>query len=135
MTTYTFSDELFSDLHKDAYGYRPRGEWHRWQAMTDEAKQSWWNSMCQTIDREEAERREEEDAARVRLVAILDRYAAAGVTGDDALRALHDVYETDGDDEYLDYQLGVAYGTIGRMRQDRRDAQEAFELGFNGGAL
>ena len=35
---YTFEDNLFSDLHKDAYGFRPR--YHRYYEASDDEKQS-----------------------------------------------------------------------------------------------
>lgn len=36
-TMYTYSEELFSDFHKDAYGFRPRG--HEFYSATPERKQ------------------------------------------------------------------------------------------------
>ena len=43
---FTYSDELFSDFHKDAYGFRPRGYHEFWNA-TPERKQEIWDDVQQ----------------------------------------------------------------------------------------
>jgi len=48
MTKYTFCENTISDLHKDAWGYRPsQGFWVRWEASNDDAKQSVWNDLIE----------------------------------------------------------------------------------------
>jgi len=47
---YTYSDELYSDIHKDAYGFRPRdGGVHCWHVLTPAQKQEAWDRMEATI--------------------------------------------------------------------------------------
>lgn len=42
---YTFDDQIFSDLHKDAYGYRPRN--HEYYTADDQRKQQIWDdTIC-----------------------------------------------------------------------------------------
>jgi hypothetical protein len=61
--TYTFSTEIFSDLHKDAYGFRPRG--HEFYDATPERKQEIWDYLCQVVeDNIVAEREHEARALR-----------------------------------------------------------------------
>ena len=43
---FTYSEELFSDFHKDAYGFRPRGYHEFWDA-TPERKQEIWDDVEQ----------------------------------------------------------------------------------------
>ena len=43
---FTYSEELFSDFHKDAYGFRPRGYHEFWDA-TPERKQEIWDNVEQ----------------------------------------------------------------------------------------
>ena len=45
---YTFSNDLFSDFHKEVYGYRPRD--HRFYAECDEEKQSIWDELGLTLE-------------------------------------------------------------------------------------
>ena len=56
MTKYTFCENTISDLHKDAWGYRPsQGFWVRWEASNDDAKQSVWNDLIDDMVKNDAE--------------------------------------------------------------------------------
>ena len=45
---YTFNETEISDLHKDAYGFRPSHSfWLEWQASSMDEKQAIWDSMIQ----------------------------------------------------------------------------------------
>jgi hypothetical protein len=46
---YTFSTELFSDLHKDVYGFRPRGHWFYDANTTDAERQDEWDYLCKRL--------------------------------------------------------------------------------------
>ena len=61
MTTFTFDDSIVSDLHKDAYGYRPSVSfWVEWKAASNEQKQKIWDNLFILNDEEmERERRVE----------------------------------------------------------------------------
>lgn len=62
---YTFSTELFSDLHKDAYGFRPRGHRFYDAATTDDERQTIWDNLQQVVvDNIAAEREHEARALR-----------------------------------------------------------------------
>lgn len=48
---YTYSDDCFSDLHKDVYGFRPRGAlMDNWNAMNADQKQTLWNCLCEELE-------------------------------------------------------------------------------------
>ena len=48
---YTYSDELFSDLHKDVYGFRPRGtSMDNWDMMGPTRKQAYWDQLCEKLE-------------------------------------------------------------------------------------
>jgi len=47
---YTFSTELFSDFHKDAYGFRPRMD-DTFYRSDDQEKQAIWNTTQEDLDR------------------------------------------------------------------------------------
>jgi hypothetical protein len=62
--TYTFDSLIVSDLHKDAYGYRPSTYfWAEWNAATDAGKQEIWDDLLQMqADAMEYDRRREDAA-------------------------------------------------------------------------
>ncbi len=46
MTTYTFDEQILSDLHKDAYGSSPsNGFWRQWSHSTMDEKQDIWDGI------------------------------------------------------------------------------------------
>ncbi len=43
---YTYDELIVSDLHKDAYGYRPREWfWEQWDAYSDDDKKIVWDNL------------------------------------------------------------------------------------------
>ena len=65
---YTFEDNLFSDLHKDAYGFRPR--YHRYYEASNDEKQEIWNDLCALLEQNEAQARQLE---KERIASFEDR--------------------------------------------------------------
>lgn len=61
--TYTFSTEIFSDLHKDAYGFRPRGHRFYDETTTDAERQEIWDYLVQVVEDNIAAEREHEARA------------------------------------------------------------------------
>jgi len=51
--TYTYDENVLSDLHKDARGFRPRSEdfWGRWAECDDDGKEAIWNGLLEELDR------------------------------------------------------------------------------------
>jgi len=47
---FTFDEYLFSDLHKDAFGFRPRG--HEFYDASADRKQVIWDATCDALDAE-----------------------------------------------------------------------------------
>ena len=71
---FTYSDDCFSDLHKDVYGFRPRGilmeEWHE---RTPRQKQELWNALCDELEENmKAEKAAEEVAVEEFEVRVQD---------------------------------------------------------------
>ena len=51
---YTFDNATFSDLHKEAFGFRPdSGDQQIWDCSSDDDKQEWWDDMCNEITTED----------------------------------------------------------------------------------
>ena len=54
MTKFTYSDELFADLYKDAFGTRPTGfSCEQWDEKSPEEKQISWDTMCKILNQNE----------------------------------------------------------------------------------
>jgi hypothetical protein len=62
--TYTFDSRIVSDLHKDAFGFRPSTYfWEEWNGASDDAKQMIWDDLQDALDRAMEYDRLREDAA------------------------------------------------------------------------
>ena len=73
---YTYSDELFSDFHKDAYGFRPRD--HEFYSAAPERKQEIGDATGQRLDRAMQEEAEMADEAVATLEAEIATVMGAG---------------------------------------------------------
>ena len=110
--TYTFDDDCYSDLHKDVYGFRPRGNAYvAWTHMTDDEKQAEWDRLCGRLDEVMKEQQEEEALAIVEFEKMVKKVMATGA-GDrlTALRWIMDASDCNGDWEYLCYHCHLPYG-------------------------
>ena len=115
-TKYTFDEQIVSDLYKEAFGVRPREEfWANWNSYSNDEKQVSWNQMIEFARAEAEEYYQEQLAAEqdleTRIIPNIQSYLN-GCSREDAIRHLHETYETDGDTEYLEYQIGVRYGYL-----------------------
>jgi hypothetical protein len=113
-TRYTFDENIVSDLYKEAFGFRPREDfWANWNSYSDDEKQVSWDQMLDIADRvAEAELECQLEAERELNEHFRRVVDIAGGTREDAIRYLHDAYDTNGSNEYLEYILGVRYGYI-----------------------
>ena len=59
-TTAKHDHNIYSDLFKDVYGYRPRGStWDRFQGLSSEDKDREMDDLCEELERELNREREE----------------------------------------------------------------------------
>ena len=115
MTQYTFDENTVSDLHKDAYGFRPcKFFWASWHEANDDFKQKIWDELIVELNKSMELEKQQQDAAIVateaRIQEILD--TVAGSTRQDAIRFLDDAYDCRGDISFLEFHLGVPYGYL-----------------------
>lgn len=128
---YTFSNELISDLHKDARGYRPVDGWmYVWENQTDKAKQVIWDMLCEELEASMAAQEEAEAKAlvefRAKIRQIMDLVSCKW---HDALRHLmvaegHEVgYNThDQDFDYFLWDQGIGYEDRIKIRNLYKEA-------------
>ena len=112
---YTFDENILSDLHKDAYGIRPSGDYFReWDLLDDDGKQDLWDILVDAVRDSIREEKRYHDMA----IAEFEGWVAQTMkivvdsTREDCIRMLHDAHETRGDVEYLEHCLGVPYGYL-----------------------
>lgn len=100
---------IFWDAYKDAYGYRPRHI--NVSAMTVAELEAELKILSTEIAVQEQERKAaEEKAAHDFEIRVQNLMLSGAKTREQALRWIHEAEETQGDDEYLCYTLGLPYG-------------------------
>jgi hypothetical protein len=98
----------FWDMYKDAYGFRPRGiDTSTW---TLEQFQEEFVILGQAIDREETLRKAAEAEAVVAFETRVQVLIGSGADDrETAIRWIHEAEETNGDNDYLAWTLGLPY--------------------------
>ena len=77
--TFTFDETLFSDLHKDAYGFRPNGlAREEWAAATDSRKQEIWDELLEALDRAQRQEEARQEASVADFRAQVERNLQLG---------------------------------------------------------
>lgn len=109
--TYTFDENTVSDLHKDAFGFRPSQNWWAdWQSMNPVAKQMEWDSLVVAVEASVARDNEDEARAVTKFEALVVKTIASGAaTREVALRWIMDASTCNGDWEFLCYMHGLPY--------------------------
>ena len=138
MTAYSFDENIVSDLHKDAYGFRPREMfWSEWNNASDDEKQEIWDDLCKALERAIQEEKEQEEFA---VIQFNDRVAKVIATGaPDRETAIRWIVRSMGLDEndlvyggsYVCWNLGLPYsmqtefdGICNRMLVNLREQEE-----------
>ena len=117
--TFNYSDDCFSDLHKDVYGFRPRGTiMEDWDSMEPAQKQAYWDELCAELEANNiAEKQQAENAvakfkARVQDVISLganDRKTALSwITGSETFYHSQDV-------EHFVWEQGILFTDYGKQ--------------------
>jgi hypothetical protein len=96
-------ESTYCDMHKDVYGVKAR--WYKAESVEQARKDL--ESLGQALDAEMArEKQYQQDAIK----AFEELAASYGGDVETAKRWQHDAYSTNGDDEFLEYHLGLPYG-------------------------
>ena len=99
---FTYSEDTFSDLYKDVYGFRPRC--HEFYDAVSERKQEIWDSLCDELEEEIAR---QNDAYARAEIAFHQRIQGAMLVGaKDEMTAIRWIIEGE---ELTEYDL--AYGS------------------------
>jgi len=125
---FTYSDDIISDLHKDAYGFRPSQRFFDdWAEYTPAEKQEVWDMLCTEMERSMKEQAESEAAALVEFrKTVAAQMALCNVTWTKAVDYLADAEDIDIDcDQDFDYFLwgqGIGYEDRANIRRLYKEA-------------
>jgi hypothetical protein len=98
----------FWDMYKDANGFRPRHI--DTSAWTEEQFEAEFVSLSKVIERESILREEAEEKASIDFEMRVQGLMMSGAKDfETALRWIHEAEGTNGDDEFLCYELGLPY--------------------------
>ena len=111
---YTYDEAIVSDLHKDAYGFRPsEGFWVNWNCAGAERRQAIWDallcSLDQAMDDQKAAYEDAKSEYEVRLAEYISIGAKDRATAIRWLVQSLELTETDKwyGAEYICYTLGL----------------------------
>jgi len=108
LTTLEQYAGIYWDMYKDAFGIRPRGI--DTSAWTEADFQAEFKELGEIIDREEKIRVQAEQNAVFSFEKRVDDLIFSGAKDRaTAMRWIHEAEDTQGDDEYLCYTLGLPY--------------------------
>ena len=112
---FTYSDDIISDLHKDAYGFRPSQRFFDdWATYTPAEKQECWDMLCTEMEQSMAQQKAAEEAALVEFRKIVAAQMEFCKTDwKTALRYLADaencVIDYEQDFDYFLWNQGIGY--------------------------
>ena len=125
---FTYSDDIISDLHKDAYGFRPSQRFFDdWAEYTPAEKQEVWDMLCTEMERSMKEQAESEAAALVEFrKTVAAQMALCNVTWTKAVDYLADAedcdIEYDQDFDYFLWNQGIGYEDRLKIRKLYKEA-------------
>ncbi len=110
---YTFDENSISDLHKDAYGFRPdQSFWSFFAAANPDQKQALWDGLLVDLKRSVEEERVMQEEAVVKFENRVENLMHDGTTRKRVIEWLMDADESLGDVEYFEYLNGLPYGYL-----------------------
>jgi hypothetical protein len=108
MTPLEQAQCTYWDMYKDAYGHRPRGiDTSSWTLAAFDAE---FAVLGKIIEEENQRRQQAQAAAVVRFEEQVKSFIKMGANDrETALRWFHEAEQTNGDDDYLCFCLGLPY--------------------------
>jgi hypothetical protein len=111
---FTYDDNTFSDLYKDAHGFRPRGHEFYDANTTPARKQEIWDATLRDLDQTIEWEKQAEAQAIVEFEKLVDKTIEAGAG--DRETALKWIAQSEGEEfygtGYFRYLFGLPYGYV-----------------------
>lgn len=111
-TTYTFDENLYSDFHKDTYGFRPSQHDKFYTTESSNIKQVIWDQLCVDFDRNQRIEELENAEAIYEFKKYLDRFDSYA----DAISSIVEFNDFQNSSDVEDYvwQQGILFTDFGR---------------------
>jgi len=129
---YTYDENLFSDLHKDAFGFRPREHaWTEWNEASPAQKQVIWDDLLDALQRTmDWERQQEEHAIADYRKSVQDMLALGAEDEYQARKWLVQGLSPDATDllyggEWVCYELRLPFSMKGLFEQICRELRQS----------
>lgn len=118
MTTYTFDESIVSDLHKDAYGFRPsQSWWAMWAAFNPDQMQAEWDHLIEVMNESIEMERLEKERALAEFKALVQKTIELGAGDEEtALRWMtqDETFYHSQDVEHWVWNQGILFTDYGR---------------------
>jgi len=125
MTVYTFDEQIISDLHKDARGFRPTQYWwDQWNLCTDAQKQTMWDALSEELSAELDRERVAKARAMLALTERLEKMYEIGAKSE--VQALQWIMEAEEFSDF-DLQYGADYFCY-HFGLDYTEGKKAFRI-------
>lgn len=109
---YTFDENLISDLHKDAYGFRPdQSFWSIFAAFNPDQKQALWDSMLADLERSIEEDRELQEEAIIKFESRIENLMHESTNVKRVVAWLMQAEECN-DAEMFEFDNGLPFGYL-----------------------
>ena len=119
----TYDESIISDLHKDAYGFRPSQYWwQEWKASDEDGKQAIWDYLCEAVDAEIAAQKVRDEEALQDFEARVEQTIQLGAPDrDTAILWIVDSLELSENDlwygaEYVCHRLHLSLDNYGLFK-------------------
>lgn len=132
MTGYTYDEDIYSDLYKETFGMRPRGD--EFYSATPERKQQIWDTlMLMHAQAMEEHRAMQERGAKEFELAVTKSIMCGAKDRETAIRWMVEalpewVYHDHLG--YLEYEYDLPYGYLREYRPIQEHAEAAAQLAY-----
>jgi hypothetical protein len=110
---YTFDEYLISDLHKDAYGYRPTESfWSAFAAFNPDQKQALWDSLIADLNMAIEDEEKYQQIAIEEFEVRIDSLMADAPSRKSVVAWFMRQADCDGDTDRLEYLNSLPYGYL-----------------------
>jgi len=106
---FTYDDNIFSDLYKDAHGFRPSN--HEFYTASPAVKQAIWDNLLMDLEVEVAREKRMQSEAVEEYKRLVKKTIAMGAGNiETAVQWLMQSDDVQGDQDYFKYLHNLPYG-------------------------
>ena len=112
---YTYDSSIVSDLHKEAFGFRPSQDfWVEWNEAQPDERQYIWDHLLTASEHALDIQQQEEKEAIAFFEKRVENLVCVSKDRADAIRLLMQACGADGDTEYFEFTQGLPFRYVAR---------------------